>query len=948
MTPPCSHGGHRRDDGDPDDTSRPPLSRREAVRAMGRFLARMGGVAGLGWLDLPPAALLLAGTSPNQSRNHQVTSPMPASRPSSKKAPASAQSRLPRHVRPTGYALSIAPDLRTASFEGEVVITLRVARSTRDVILNAVDLEIVHASIGRPNRAPQIGRPHLVPEAEQCRITFPQSVTTGEWSLHLRFKGRLNDHLHGFYRSTFTDAQGMTQTLAVTQFEAADARRAFPCWDEPDFKAVFSLTLIIDPNLTAIANTRVLSEHVELGRKTIRFADTIVMSTYLVAFVIGQLEGTPPSFVGQTPVRVWSTPGKSHLATYGLELATFSLRFFEEYYGIGYPGDKLDLIAIPDFSHGAMENLGAITFRERALLIDPVKATRGELEGLADVVCHENAHMWFGDLVTMSWWNGLWLNEAFATFLEVVAVDAWKPEWRRWESFALARAGALATDGLFASRPIEFPVQTVKDLGAMFDVLTYQKGAAVLRMLEQYLGATVFRDGVRDYLRTHAYANAETSDLWRSLGKVSRQPIPEIMNQWVYRPGFPLLTVSLHRGSHLRIRQQRFTYLNTPPESDSHLVPLSGRWRIPVQLALHTPHGVVLQTVVLDRAEQRIKVPDNLEFALLNSGGHGYYRVHYAPDLLHRLLGQLPEGLSANDRFNLINDAWAACQAGIMSLRDFLDMTVHFKQDRSPHVWAVLLSAFTRLESLVAPAMHPALEALVQERLRPALADLGWLGRPGEDDLRRDLRGDLIGSLGTLGNDPEVQTKALTLYTASLSNTQAVDPNLLPALIDIAAFTGDETRYHAFFSRFKQARTPQEERRYLYSLAGFRPPDLVARTLASTLNGDIRTQDGTSVIAGLLSTTHGREAAWEFMKTNWKTLEERFPANGLRRLFGHLSGLSTPELEQDVRRFVTRNRIDLGGKALAQDLEQLRIAVVFRQREAANLHAHLSTLAAPR
>ncbi len=873
---------------------------------------------------------------------------MPSRRPTPKKAASSAADRLPRHVRPIRYVLSIAPDLRAATFEGEVVITLRVARSTREMVLNAAELEIAHVSIGRPNRAPQVGRPQLVPEAEQCRITFPQSVTAGEWNLHLRFKGRLNDHLHGFYRSTFTDAQGATQTLAVTQFEAADARRAFPCWDEPDFKAVFSLTLIIDPSLTAIANTRVLSEHAELGRKTIRFADTIVMSTYLVAFVVGQLEGTPPSLVGQTPVRVWSTPGKSHLAAYGLELATFSLRFFEEYYGIPYPGDKLDLIAIPDFSHGAMENLGAITFRERALLIDPLKATRGELEGLADVVCHENAHMWFGDLVTMSWWNGLWLNEAFATFLEVVAVDAWKPDWRRWESFALARAGALATDGLFASRAIEFPVQAVKDLGAMFDVLTYQKGAAVLRMLEQYLGPAVFRDGVRDYLRAHAYANAETSDLWRSLGKVSRQPIPEIMNQWVYRPGFPLLTVSLHRGSHLLIRQQRFTYLHAPPDGDSRPVPSSGPWRIPVQLALHTPHGVILKAVLLDRPEHRIKVPENLEFALLNSGGHGYYRVHYTPDLLSRLLGRLPDGLSTNDRFNLINDAWAACLAGVMSLRDFLDMTLHFKQDRSPHVWSVLLSAFTRLENLVSTGAHAALETLVRERLRPVLADLGWSGRPGEDDLLRELRGDLIGTLGTLGNDPEVQAKASALYTGHLNNTQAVDPNLLPALIDIAAFTGDEARYDEFFARFKQARTPQEERRYLFSLAGFRPPSLVARTLASTLNGDIRTQDGTSVIAGLLSSLHGREAAWDFMKANWKTFKERFPENGLRRLFGHLSGLSTPEQEQDVRRFVARNKIDLGGKALAQNLEHLRIAVVFRQREAANLRAYLSTVAPTR
>ena len=295
----------------------------------------------------------------------------------------------------------------------------------------------------------------------------------------------------------------------------------------------------------------IASETLAGGKKVVRFADTIKMSTYLVAFIVGRIEPTEPVMIGKTPLRLWAVPGKGHLARFGQDIAAASLSFFESYYGIPYPGDKLDLLAIPDFASGAMENLGAITYRETALLVDRQSATHGELERVADVVAHENAHMWFGDLVTMSWWNGLWLNEAFATFMEMLAVDAWKPEWKRWDSFGVSRAAAFSVDGLHSTRPIEYPVQAPKDADAMFDVLTYEKGASVLRMLEQHIGPTVFRDGVRDYLRAHAYGNADTKDLWVSLGKIAKQPVPELMDGWIFQPGFPLVTANVSPSSEL-------------------------------------------------------------------------------------------------------------------------------------------------------------------------------------------------------------------------------------------------------------------------------------------------------------------------------------------------------------------------------------------------------------
>ncbi|MGH8527991.1 MAG: M1 family metallopeptidase, partial [Gammaproteobacteria bacterium] len=317
----------------------------------------------------------------------------------------------------------------------------------------------------------------------------------------------------------------------------------------------------------------------------------IRMSTYLVAFILGKLEATEPVLVGATPLRIWTVPSKRHLARFGQDIAAFSLRFFEEYYGIVYPGDKLDLLAIPDFASGAMENLGAITFRETALLLDQRAATHAELERVADVVAHENAHMWFGDLVTMSWWNGLWLNEAFATFMEVMAVDAWKPDWQRWVTFGVSRAAAFSVDGLHNTRPIEYPVRAPKDADAMFDVLTYEKGASVLRMLEQHIGPTVFRDGVQIYLRKHAYGNADTNDLWVALGHAADQPVPELMNGWIFQPGYPLVTASLQQGSELIIKQQRFTYLSFPSSHATRFepgadAPRDATWRVPIQVRI--------------------------------------------------------------------------------------------------------------------------------------------------------------------------------------------------------------------------------------------------------------------------------------------------------------------------------------------------------------------------
>jgi puromycin-sensitive aminopeptidase len=484
-----------------------------------------------------------------------------------------------------------------------------------------------------------------------------------------------------------------------------------------------------------------------------------------------------------------------------------------------------------------------------------------------------------------------------------------------------------------STRPIEYPVRAPKDADAMFDILTYEKGASVLRMLEQHIGPTVFRDGVRQYLRTHAYGNADTKDLWTSLGAVAHQPVPELMDGWIFQPGFPLVTAEV-QGNQLRLSQQRFTYLSQ--ESTTRQL-----WQIPIQIRVTIRERTEHHKLLLTERETSIDLPAGVTSIFVNEGGHGFYRVRYQGMLLQQLLDHGLNRLAAIERFILVSDAWATTVAGVMPLVDYLQLTAHFKSERDKNVWAVLLESFSFLNRIITPEDRPALEAFVRSRVAPAVNDLGWEPKPGESDLIRQLRGDLLAALGRHGNDPMIQQEAVGRYQQYRQDPATVDVNVVPALVAILAHTGDKARYDEFSERYRTAPTPQEERRYLFALAAFHPKELVGRTLARTINGEIRTQDAPFIVGSLMANVYGREQAWEFVKANWDQMDKLFPKQGLRRMCGGIVGLATPELERDVRQFFTDRKIDLGGKTLDQYLEQLRVAVSFRERERDTLHAVL-------
>ena len=844
--------------------------------------------------------------------------------------------KLPETVRPERYEMRLTPDLNAFTFAGEETVAVTVREPVNEIVLNAVELTIHTAAIISSEGETLPGIATLDEPNERAVLRFPKRLKPGPWKLYLTFSGILNDKLHGFYRSTYQDPSGRDRILACTQFESTDARRAFPCWDEPALKAVFQTTLVIDQGLTAISNTQVVRETAlpGTGKKELVFADTIKMSTYLVAFIVGELEGTEPVFVDGKPLRVWAVPGKAQLARFAQVIGAASLSYFSSYYGREYPGDKLDLIAIPDFASGAMENLGAITFRETALLVDEDTAARSELERVADVVAHENAHMWFGDLVTMRWWNGLWLNEAFATFMEMLAVDQWKPEWQRWTSFAVSRAAALLVDGLKSTRAIEYPVRLPEEAAGMFDVLTYEKGAAILRMLEQYLGPEAFRQGISLYLKKHEYDNAETTDLWDAIEGSSGQPVRRLMDSWVFQPGYPLISVRAE-GSDIVLSQQIFRYLSDTAE---------GRWQIPIFLRMKTSQGVHTQTDLLTGDELRITLPAQPEWVVVNAGGHGFYRARYVPDLLNRLMADLQANLSAVERFNLVNDTWAAVLAGITPLTAYLELLDHFRDENDRNVWTTILGTLHYLERMLDAPERPSLEALVRNLLRPATERLGWDPVAGEHELVSQLRGELLGALGTLGEDTATQAEATIRYRQYKANPAAVDRNVVPALVSIVAHTGGRAEFEELRTHYQTAKTPQEESRYLFALAAFRVPELLEQTLAMTLNGEVRTQNAPYLMRSLLLNVEGRERAWAFMKAHWDEMLRHYPDNSIARMCEGITGLVTPALEADVREFFASHPVKQGKKILEQYLERLRIAVLCKQREAAALSSALSTL----
>jgi puromycin-sensitive aminopeptidase len=853
---------------------------------------------------------------------------MPSS-PSPTTSASSDAFRLPRTVEPHVYRIEIEPDVGSATFSGTVEIDVTVHEAVEEIVLNAAELAISDVEV-RTAGGEVIGcTVSFADELEQVIFHPSSTLAAGPSTVTCRFTGTLNDKLRGFYRSTFTDDAGATHTIATTQFESVDARRAFPCWDEPDRKAVFEVTLTIDRDVDAYSNSPIVDVKRVGDKNVVRFSPTMKMSTYLVAFVVGEMEATDTVDVDGVPLRVVFTPGKRPLADFALAIGAFALRFFAEYFDIPYPGEKVDLVAIPDFAAGAMENLGCITFRDTALLIDPSSAARAELERVADVVAHELAHMWFGDLVTMGWWEGIWLNEAFATFMETLCVDAFRPSWDRWVGFAPSREAALAIDGVHATRPIEYPVGPPKEAEGMFDLLTYEKGCAVLRMLEQYIGPEVFRDGVRTYLKAHAYANTVTTDLWDALEEASGEPVRDVMNTFILQGGHPLVSL---RGETLE--QQPFSYGEAPDGVESAI----GRdWNVPVAvraLPLDGSQPAPETKLVLGTT------PVNLDelatgLTVVNAGGWGVFRVGYEVEHRLALADHLAE-LTPLERANLMADTWATTLAGHSTLQEFLLLAAKLGLEPDPTPWAPVSGALHLVRRIVTEGDLPALHRAVAALVGPQFHHLGFEAQPGEPERTPTLRSLAINLMGTVGDDAGVRAEAARLFDASPLGGGDGDP--IPADVESATLAvvaqllrpGD---YDALLARYRAASTPQEEMRSLNALSAFPDIALAMRTFDLAMT-EVRSQNGWMVITGLLANPVAGQAAWGRVSESWDAMLERFPKNAHARIAEAIPALcGDAGFAAKVVQFLNEHPLASGPRRVAQSVERLGVNVAFAARE---------------
>ena len=769
------------------------------------------------------------------------------------------------------------------------------------LVLNAIELDIHSAEVDGVPAATELDA-----STERLTLSSNEELDIGSHQVAITFTGTINDKLRGFYRSSFTDDAGNEHVIGTTQMQSTDCRRAFPCWDEPDFKAAFGITLNVRPTDTAVSNSPEIERHeLENGLVAVTFADTMVMSTYLVAFVVGPLEATEWRDVNGIPLRLVHVPGKGHLTAFGLEVAEFCLAWFQEYYGIAYPGDKVELLALPDFAAGAMENLGCITFRENLLLVDPETSTQPERQLVADVVAHELAHMWFGDLVTMRWWNGIWLNEAFATFMEIAACDAFKPEWGRWLTFGIERTVAFETDSLAATRSVEFEVNSPTDAEGMFDVLTYQKGGALLRMLEQHLGEERFREGVRHYLRTHAYGNTETSDLWDALEATSGEPVRNTMDSWIWQPGYPAVSVSLVEDE-LVLQQRKFSFSDGTDDTT---------WMIP--LSYRTSTGT--STVLLEDREHRVAV-DTDGPIIVNAGGHSFVRVEYDNELRSRITQEVLPTLDVLERYTLVDDAIAAVTSCRLDAADFLNMASEFRNEDALSVWQSITAGLRLVSRIIGTADERAtFERMVRELCEPTLQHLGD-PKTGEDDLTGSLRGLLLRTIALLGNDEPSIERCRQILNESA--TAAVNPELLSAATTVVASCGGAPDYERFLEGFRTSQNPQEQLRNLYALAEFRDASLIAQTCELALSHEVRTQNAPFLLRACIANENNGSAAWRFVAEHWDEANDRFPTNTIVRMVDSVKLLTDNEDVEMVQQFFADHPIPQAVATLNQILER--------------------------
>ncbi|MHB1957413.1 MAG: M1 family metallopeptidase [Acidobacteriaceae bacterium] len=828
--------------------------------------------------------------------------------------PALQAQRLSTDVTPQHYSLTLEPDLKAATFTGVEEIDVMLAKPSTSITLNAAQITFQSVAITANGNTQTATVKENKPD-EQATLHVEKEIPAGAATISIQYTGILNGQLRGFYLS-----KTARRNYAVTQFEPTDARRAFPSFDEPAMKATFSTTLIVDKGDTAISNTNIVSD--EPGpapdKHTIHFATTPKMSTYLVAFLVGDFQCLSGESDG-VPIRACATPDKVQMGAYALHAAEFFLHYYDNYFGIKYPMPKLDMIGIPDFEAGAMENFGAITYRESAFLVDEKTASTNAKKNVATDVAHEMAHQWFGDMVTMKWWNNLWLNEGFATWMESKAVAAWKPEWNIPQDEALSLDGVLNYDAGKITRAIRANADTPGEINEMFDGITYQKGGAVLAMTENYESPEVFRQGVHKYLEAHMYGNATAEDFWNAQTQASGKPIDTVMGSFIAEPGVPLLTFSSPKGGLTSVSQQRF-YLD-PETHEDH----PQTWTVPVCFRTDADPKCELLTA----AQQALPAP-NADFFFANANDRGYYRTLYDAADYNKILSVAETELSPAVRIGFAGNEWALMRSGRAGIGDYMDLAAVLRNDPNADVIENLAGAIgTTDERIATPEDRVKLAALVRQQFRPAYDRVKEIS-PSDAIEKKQLRATLFGVLGEIGRDPQIIAQAKDLTNKYIADQASVEPSLVRPAVTIATENGDSHLFDQLQQLSKTSNNPDVKMTALIALANFHDPALVRRALDYATSGQVRNQDAIFLFVVALRSRDTRPVAWEYIQKNWDKVHAEMTTMMGGYLVQSTGSFCSADKGQQVQTFFAAHPVAAAQQAIQRAADSIHDCSVLR------------------
>jgi len=832
---------------------------------------------------------------------------------------ASAQ-RLPDVARPDNYKLTFNPDLESAKFEGDETISLHVLKPTSDITLNAVDIEFHDVTI-TSGATTQKAKVRAQKEKEMVVLSVEKPLAPGQATIHVTYTGILNSEMRGLYLGK--DDQG--RKYAATQFEATDARRAYPSFDEPDYKASFDITAVAPSGMVAISNQKVLSDSPgPEGKHTVRFATTAKMSSYLAALVVGNFEYVEGEADG-IPIRVYATTGKKDMGKFSLEAAEHILSYYDKYFGIKYPYGKLDLIGLPDFSAGAMENTGCITFREVILLIDEKEGSIDLKKDIADVIAHEMAHQWFGDLVTMKWWDDVWLNEGFATWMSSKPVQAWKPEWN-YKTDNVANTGqTMNVDSLANTRPIHQDADTPAQIQELFDGIAYGKAAAVLRMLESYLGEETFRAGVNAYLNQHRYGNATAEDFWGAQAKTSKKPVDVIMPTWVKQPGLPIINVKTQcsgSSTNVTLQQQRYYFDRTKfSEANDQL------WQIPLCMRGSGTANSAAKCELLRKKEETFTLPGCSTWVFGNAGATGYYRVGYQPEAVHDLAAAAESKLSPGERISLENDIWASVRVGREPVGDYLAFAQGLRSDRNRTVLQDLIEGLQYIgRNLVTNTDRDEYRTWLRQLLAPMMKDVEYELKPGESDEQKALRARLLRALAYDAHDPDALAEARKIADKALADANSVDHDLAGAALPAAALNGGPEFYDKVMAAMKNTKSPEEYYTYFFTLGRFGDTKLLERTLEFAISPDVRSQDALQLVTTVMENPAGQQLAWDFVRQHWSDMEKAGGPFASAEIVGATSSFCDAGLRDQVSEFFAAHKVAAPNVRTSSRLSVLTIA----------------------